>query len=63
MVLVLLVTLAFIGIIMIVANEVAYQHPTKIVYRYLPRDLDDYIRTSPTPSTVYGAMFSEKDVI
>lgn len=59
---ILLVAL-FTGIIMVVVNEFAATQPKVIEYRYLPRDLDDYIRTAPLASTVYSAMFDERDVI
>ncbi len=55
--------LFFTGIILVLTNELTYDKPTRIEYRYLPRDLDDYIRTAPLPTNLYGAMFTEKDII
>lgn len=52
-----------LGVLMIVSNRYVADIPEKIEYRYLPRDLDTYIRDTPGPSTVFGAMFTEKDVI
>ena len=53
----------FTGIIMILTNEFTYDRPARVEYRYLPRDLDDYIRTAPLPGNLFGPMFTEKDVI
>lgn len=49
--------LFFTGIILVVTNELTYDRPREIQYRYLPRDLDSFIRTEPYPSAVYGAIF------
>lgn len=56
------VALLAVGVVMITANELAYRQPTKIVYRYLPRDLDEYIRTAPMASNVFSDMFTERDI-
>ena len=59
----LVIVLVFVGIIMVMANEQTQTRPDKVVYRYLPRDLDDYIRTAPLASDMYSTMFSDKDVV
>jgi hypothetical protein len=59
----LVLVLLFAGILMIVSNELAYDRPQKVTYRYLPRDLEEYLRTAPPVSTLYGSMFTEKDVL
>ena len=53
----------FTGVIFVLVNEFATTRPKEIEYRYLPRDLDDYIRTAPLATNVFGAMFDERDVI
>ena len=53
----------FAGVILVMVNEYASTVPERVEYRYLPRDLDDYIRTAPVPTTVFGAMFTEYDAI
>lgn len=56
----LLLLLIFAGIILIMANEVVaarkHQH---IVYKYLPRDLDAYLRDQPTVSHTFKNMFED----
>ena len=55
--------LFFAGIIMVVTNQLTYNLPREIQYRYLPRDLDTYIRTEEFPSALFGSMWgSEGDV-
>lgn len=49
--------LMFAGIIMIVTNNLTYDRPREIQYRYLPRDLDTYIRTEEFPSALFGSMW------
>jgi len=53
----------FAGVILVMVNEYASTVPERVEYRYLPRDLDEYIRTAPVPTTVFGAMFTEYDAI
>lgn len=52
-----LLFLLFAGIIMVVTNQLTYNRPTEIQYRYLPRDLDTFIRTEEFPSALFGSMF------
>lgn len=47
----------FAGIIMLVTNELTYNRPREIQYRYLPRDLDTFIRTEEFPSALFGSMW------
>ena len=58
-----LLVLALFGAVMVLANRYVTNLPDKIEYRYLPRDLDTYVRETPGPATVLGAMFTEEDVI
>jgi hypothetical protein len=67
-----LVILLFIGIVLIVANAAARKlAPTRdatgtprVVYRYLPRDLDTYLRQDDNqPSVLYRALFNEENII
>ena len=61
---VLLLLLVFSGVILIMANElVAARRQPRVVYRYLPRDLDTYIREQPYASVTFGPMFSSDDVV
>lgn len=52
-----LLFLFFAGIIMVVTNSLTYDRPREIQYRYLPRDLDTYIRTEEFPSALFGSMW------
>lgn len=52
-----------LGAVLVLINKHFADVPCKIEYRYLPRDLDTYIRDTPGPATVFGAMFTEQDVI
>ena len=53
--------LFFTGIILIVTNELTYNKPREIQYRYLPRDLDQFIRTEEFPSAIFGSMWGDPD--
>ena len=52
----------FVGVLMIVANELMQRPPVKVVTRYVTRDLDTFLRTMPGPSNLYGAMFLNDDI-
>ena len=52
-----LILLLLAGIVMIVTNQLTYDRPREIQYRYLPRDLDTYIRTEEFPSALFGSMW------
>lgn len=52
------------GFLLVSANQIVNsRQKVQIEYRYLPRDLDTYIRELPPPSLTHGAMFSDRDVI
>jgi hypothetical protein len=59
----LILLLLFAGVTMVMANELvaARTHP-RIVYRFLPRDLDTYLREEPPASATFKAMFESDDV-
>ena len=52
-----LILLLLAGIVMIVTNQLTYDRPREVQYRYLPRDLDTYIRTEEFPSALFGSMW------
>lgn len=52
-----MVFLFFTGIILVAVNSLTYDIPRKVQYRYLPRDLDSFIRTEPYPSAIFGSMW------
>lgn len=52
-----IIFLLFAGIIMLVTNELTYNRPREIQYRYLPRDLDSFLRTEEFPSALFGSMW------
>jgi len=54
----LVLFMLFAGVIMVIANQLTYDRPREIQYRYLPRDLDTYIRTEEFPSALFGSMWS-----
>lgn len=62
-----LLVLLFVGLMLMTANVATMKNKKteeKVVYKYLPRDLDTYIREDLTlPSVVHGAMFTEEDII
>lgn len=59
-----LLLLLFAGIILIMANElVAARSAQRVVYRYLPRDLDTYLREEPRASVTFKNLFEDEDVL
>lgn len=49
------------GVTLILINHIVKgRQRTKIVYKYLHRDLDSYLRNEPYPSVIFKSMF-EKD--
>ena len=52
-----LILLLLAGIILVVTNQLTYDRPREIQYRYLPRDLDTYLRTEEFPSALFGSMW------
>lgn len=58
-----LLLLLFAGVILVMANElVAARREPKVVYRYLPRDLDTYLRQEPHATVTFDAMFNQDDI-
>lgn len=59
----LLIVLVFAGIALLLANELVAARQTKMVeYRYLPRDLDTYLREEPYASATFQSMFSDENL-
>jgi hypothetical protein len=60
----IMIVLIFTGIVLIMANQLAAcsRRPTRVEYRYLPRDLDTYLRTEPLASARLGGMFENETV-
>ena len=61
------VILLVVGFILVLANATKQREvnsePAQIVYKYLPRDLDDYLRSSENqPSVLFQTIFSEPDI-
>ena len=51
------------GVMLIMANElVAARTQPRIVYRYLPRDLDAYLRDEPRASVTFQSMFENDNL-
>ena len=48
--------LCFTGIILVVANELINRTPPRVEYRYLPRDLDMYLRELSLATVPYEGM-------
>jgi len=60
---VVLLLMAFAGVILLLSNElVAARREPKVVYRYLPRDLDTWVRQQPYASVTFNSMFNEDDI-
>jgi len=49
-----LLVVFFAGLVMVLANRSMDESPDKVEYRYLPRDLDSYIREEPRLATCEG---------
>ena len=57
------VVLACAGIALVMANElVAARQRTTVEYRYLPRDLDTYMREEPYASVTFQSMFNDENL-
>jgi hypothetical protein len=56
--------LVFTGIVLILANQLVacQRRPRPLDVRYVPRDLDTYLRTQPLASVQFGDMFTEEDL-
>lgn len=60
----LLVALACGGLVLILTNHIVNaRHKTRVEYRYLPRDLDTYMREAPFASVEFDRMFVGDDVM
>ena len=67
--------LLFVGLILMVGNKAQKSAVSaaasssggsankQVEYRYLPRDLDTFLRDQDPPSKVYGSMFTAEDII
>ncbi len=55
---VFLLMLFFTGIILIITNEMINAPKQVTVYKYLPRDLDTYLREEPLASVTFDDLFS-----
>lgn len=59
---IVLLLLIFAGIILVMANELlAARTEPKVTYRYLPRDLDTYLREEPYATVTFDSMFTGDD--
>ncbi len=60
-----LLFMVFAGVVLIMANQLVAcsQRPRAVEYRYLPRDLDTYLRTQPLASAQLQDMFQETSVL
>lgn len=58
-----LLLMVFAGIILIMSNELVASRTKPVIrYKYLPRDLDTYIRQEPYASVTYKDMMEDEDV-
>jgi len=61
---VLVVVCFFAGVALLVVNELlAAKVEPRVEYRYLPRDLDSYLREEPPASASFAAMFADYDLV
>lgn len=49
------------GALLVMANELAAVRRTRVEYRYLPRDLDTYLREEPHAAATFRAMWDGSD--
>ena len=60
----LLLLVLFAGIMLVMANELAaVRSQTRVVYKYLPRDLDTYLREEPQASTTFKNIFEDDNTL
>lgn len=59
-----LLVLFFTGVILVIVNQLVKQkdRPPRVEYRYLPRDLDTYLREQPLASVHFRNMFRDEDL-
>lgn len=61
---VVLVVLLCSGSMLVVLNQLASEKlVTRVEYRYIPRELDEYIRESPQPLALYSKDMFEAEPI
>lgn len=60
-----LLSLFFTGVVLVITNQLIKnsQQPPRVEYRYLPRDLDTYLREQPRAMVNFKSMFNDEDVI
>lgn len=56
-----LLLILFFGILLVVLNERLYDAPPRVEYRYIPRDLDTYLRETTFAHVPYQGMTSAED--
>lgn len=56
--------LFFAGVVLVVVDQLVKAHaqPVLVEYRYLPRDLDTYLREQPLASVQFRSMFRDEDL-
>lgn len=55
--------LMIIGLGLMVVNELIKVGKTKVIYRYIPRDLDTYFKDPKNqPMYVYKSMFDDENI-
>jgi hypothetical protein len=55
--------LVFLGVLLVLANQLATcSRRRDVEYRFLPRDLDTYMREQPLASVQFDEMFAEETV-
>ena len=61
---VFLVTLLFAGCVLVLMNQVVATRcaPERIVYKYVPMDLEEFHKTQPMPTKVFAPMFLGENV-
>lgn len=60
----LLLAVFFTGVVLVITNQLvkANAQPPRIEYRYLPRDLDTYLREQPLASVQFQGMFRDEEL-
>lgn len=59
-----LLLLFFAGVVLVIVDQLVKAHaePVRVEYRYLPRDLDTYLREQPLASVQFRSMFRDEDL-
>ena len=59
----LVLVMALAGVVLVMVNELlASRRRVRVVYKYLPRDLDTYMREQPTATAQFGDLFAQENV-